>query len=448
MNARQSDHAPIWCSAGAFLLLLTLLRAGGLRLGDPSAKLTVAAGLCLLALLGQLLLPRREDGFHRPALFFPVAAALFFRIFLLDHETYDYLDFLSHWAAYFREHGGLAAIGDPVGNYNVPYLYFLALISYLDLPDLYLIKLFSVLFDVLLAWAGARLARCVTPKESLKPTVVFCLLLFLPTVVLNGAYWAQCDAIYAALCLHALACALERKGPASVLLLSLAFAFKLQAIFLVPLWCVLWYRGNLKFRQFFLFPAGFLAAVLPAMLSGRSLVDILNIYLDQTGTYPALTLNAPSVFSLIPYGVQVNEALFAKLGILAAFVLVFQLLGGFFPRRKAISDEMLVLLAAVMALGVPYFLPHMHERYYMLAEVLTLLLAVLAPRRYLLPALLVQTASLGGYHAYLRLQYAFPMAWGGVMNLAALLLLLFHLRFPPQTGRRVLSRAPTGKRTT
>ena len=184
------------------------------------------------------------------------------------------------------------------------------------------------------------------------------------------------------------------------------------------------------------------------MLSGRSLVDILNIYLDQTGTYPALTLNAPSVFSLIPYGVQVNEALFAKLGILAAFVLVFLLLGGFFPRRKAISVETLVLLAAVMALGVPYFLPHMHERYYMLAEVLTLLLAVLAPRRYLLPALLVQIASLGGYHAYLRLQYAFPMAWGGVMNLAALILLLFHLRFPPQTGRRVLSRAPTGKRTT
>ena len=42
--------------------------------------------------------------------------------------------------------GGFAAVKLPIGNYNAPYLYFLAAISYLPIPDLYLIKLFSILF--------------------------------------------------------------------------------------------------------------------------------------------------------------------------------------------------------------------------------------------------------------------------------------------------------------
>ena len=45
----------------------------------------------------------------------------------------------------------LQAVSPAVGDYNVPYLYFMAFISYLSAPDLYLIKLFSIIFDVILA---------------------------------------------------------------------------------------------------------------------------------------------------------------------------------------------------------------------------------------------------------------------------------------------------------
>ena len=74
----------------------------------------------------------------------------------------------------------------------------LALISGSSLPDLHLIKLFSILFDVLLAWSVMQLVGLFRRNAAWKLAAFF-LVLFWPTVVLNGALWGQCDSVYAAL---------------------------------------------------------------------------------------------------------------------------------------------------------------------------------------------------------------------------------------------------------
>ena len=134
--------APRWlalpCGAGgAALLLLILLSAQGLSLGAPAVRWAAGVLFVLLAPLALYLLER--EGFPRSTCLvclLPVAAALFLRVLCLDYVTPDYRDFLAQWAEYFRTHGGFAALSDPIGNYNVPYLYFLAAISYVDIPDL------------------------------------------------------------------------------------------------------------------------------------------------------------------------------------------------------------------------------------------------------------------------------------------------------------------------
>ena len=85
-----------------------------------------------------------------------MALALGLRALALDYRTLDYINFLSRWVEFFRLHGGFRALKYSVGNYNIPYLYFLALFSVLPIDDLYLIKLLSTLSDVLLAWAVDR----------------------------------------------------------------------------------------------------------------------------------------------------------------------------------------------------------------------------------------------------------------------------------------------------
>ena len=346
--------------------------------------------------------------------------ALVVRFFCMDHLTSDYTDFLSRWAQFFRDNGGFWGIRKPIGDYNVPYLYFMAAISYLPVRDLYLIKLFSIFFDLLLAFTALRLARLLRPQRQGLQAGVFCVVLLLPTVVLNGAYWGQCDSVYAALTLLALADALDKRPARSVVWLGVAFSFKLQTIFLIPLWCVLWYSGRVKFKHLLLFPLSYFATILPALLLGKPLGDILGVYFNQMGLYnDRLTLNAPSLYALIPYGAQVDGQFWSKVGIIAAFVFVLGLLGGLFFRRKSLTDEHILTVALLLAIGVPLLLPHMHERYFFLADVLSVIWCGLDIRRASVPVA-VQTASLGGYHAYLVLRYAFPMAWGAWMMVFSL----------------------------
>ena len=76
----------------------------------------------------------------------------------------------------------------------------------------------------------------------------------------------------------------------------------------------------------------------------------------------------------------------------------------------------------MLAAAIPFFLPHMHDRYFFAADALTLALAAAWPQL-ALPALLCEFASLLGYHAYLRMRYLLPMADGALALIAALAIL-------------------------
>ena len=339
--------------------------------------------------------------------------------------------FLSQWAAAFRDGGGFAAVKLPIGNYNAPYLYFLAAISYLPIPDLYLIKLFSILFDVVLAWGGFRLVRHFAPESPNRPLLCFCLLLLLPTVILNGAFWGQCDALYGALTLHALACALEGRNRSSLLLLGIAFSFKLQTVFVLPLWGGLWLLRRVRFRELLWFPAAYAATCVPALLLGKPLGDILGVYFGQAAEYSGyLNLNAPNMYALIPHGAEVNTALAARLGILAAFALAAAVLAALLVFRRQADDRALLAAAVVLAIGVPFLLPHMHERYFFLADVLALAWTCAFPRS--APcALLVELASLGAYVVVLRGKFTLAVSLDGRLFpiLCEALLMLAGLAF-------------------
>jgi hypothetical protein len=82
-----------------------------------------------------------------------------------------------------------------------------------------------------------------------------------------------------------------------------------------------------------------------------------------------------------------------------------------------------VLAAALLSLGIPFLLPHMHDRYFFLADVLTVILAFMYFPWGISLAVLCQFASLLGYHAYLKMRYLLTMNYGAIALIAVLLVI-------------------------
>lgn len=338
-----------------------------------------------------------------------IAFALTIRVLLLKHVSQDYILFLSGWVDYFRNGGGLKALAGSVGNYNIPYLTFLALISYLKIDSLLLIKLFSILFDFLLAWA----AKCIVVKltrDFRKGVIAFGITILLPTVIINSSFWGQCDSIYVSLALMGLYYGLDDRPWLSVVLIATSFAFKLQAIFIMPIYAVLWMRRKLNWYHFLAFPLVYAIMMLPAVIAGKPFLDTMILYSTQTESIgTGYSYNAPSLLSIIDAGRTVFAGLntgsaipiVSKAFIIIAFVVTISILVVCLTRRKDLNDYNTVLIAALFAVLIPYLLPHMHDRYFYGADILLLILAITCLRN--LPAfLLVSGASLWSYICYYR----------------------------------------------
>ncbi len=352
------------------------------------------------------------------------AAAFVLRALAFDYETLDYKDFLHPWCEFFRANGGFRALSRSVGNYNIPYLYFLALFSRLPIRDLYLIKLLSVFFDVLLAWGSAMLLGRVTGSRARRLACYFTVLL-LPTVFLNGAVWGQCDATYVSLAVLAIWLALADRPVLSMLCITLSFGFKLQAVFVMPIFAVFLMQGKLRWKHLLIFPAAYVLLVLPAVLLGRPFLDTVMLYFRQTGSIGSgLNYNSPSIFAVFWQLREPEPA--STIAIAAALVYTVNLLAVAWVNRKKLSDRGVIALALLFAVGIPFLLPHMHDRYFYAADALSVVLAYAVPSLFL-AAPLTQFASLLGYHAYLKMRYLLPMRYGSAALILTMALSLIGL---------------------
>ena len=174
-------------------------------------------------------------------IFFIIITALsvFLRISLYGFTFGDYDMFLEPWFYELKDGGGLWALNKNIGNYNAPYMTVLALLTYLPLSPLISIKTFSVIFDYICAIAVALISFEVLKGNKYRKMIALTLygcVIFLPTVFLNSACWAQSDSIYTAFALLSLLFLIKKKYFRAFLFLGISFSFKLQFIFILPLY--------------------------------------------------------------------------------------------------------------------------------------------------------------------------------------------------------------------
>lgn len=337
---------------------------------------------------------------HAALWLLPMLPGAFIYRMLLAQESRDMRFFLEPWFAAVVQNGFPAMAGD-YANYSPPYLYLLGLASAFHAlaPPMLLIKAVSILFTLLAALVAGLIVLEMTASRQ-KAFICGCLFPLIPTVAINAAWWGQCDAIYATFLLAAFLASLKRMPMRVVLFFSIGFAFKAQAIFFAPYLLYLLLKKELPWKYLMLVPLVYAAMMTPAWLAGRPARELAAIYLNQGSYYRVLAANAPNPWAyiekyhLLPY----RPAVLAGLVMAAAanLVLVVKAL-----RARLDTPETRLLLLACTTLASPYLLPKMHDRYFFLADILTIVLAVVAPH-YRLAALAMQAASVAVYLAFLK----------------------------------------------
>ena len=345
------------------------------------------------------------------------------RLPLYSFTSADYLGCLLPWMEEIRKTGGFQSLDHAISNYSSPYMYLMCLVSYLTSDDLAGLKTVSVIFDYVVAIAMFLLVYEIT-RNIRRSVIGMALVLLCPTVILNSAFWCQCDAIYTSFLLLSLLFFYRDNSRLCMIFLGIAFSFKLQAVFLIPFFLLMWLKGRtVKLRHFLYIPLMYFVTAIPAWLAGRDLKELLMIYVDQSGTYTWGTMDYPNAYALIGeampnyyHGEEIGTAGF-YLTIMLLGLLAYYLYGKKFVPTNRIAISLSLFSVAL----VVYTLPHMHDRYGFLVDMLAILYGVVNPRKLLYTCgfLLV---SLVSYVPYLIGIHTIPIAYVAVGLLALILL--------------------------
>jgi Gpi18-like mannosyltransferase len=313
-----------------------------------------------------------------------IAFALGIRYSLLDFKSIDFFKYTKVWYNTVKENG-FSAFSQNFSNYNPPYLYLLYLIARIfpDIPGLIATKLPSLIADFILAGFTYRIVR-IKYFDSPYPLFAAFAVLFAPTIILNSAFWGQADALYSSALIGAIYFILIKKYGLAMLMLGISISFKAQAVFIFPLLLALFWRKEISWKYFLIIPVIMLVALVPAWIAGRSLMDLLLIYPLQAGQYELLTMHAPSMFAWIPdtgrfypYFYPVGLIIAAVAGLFFSIVV--------YKSRKELTPAILVELALISVIMMPFFLPKMHERNFYPADILSIIFAFYFPRFFFVP---------------------------------------------------------------
>ncbi len=298
---------------------------------------------------------------------------------LMPIESADFWGFLEDWMLQIRAGGGFKSLDHQISNYTSPYMYLMCLVSYLTENNLYGLKMISVVFDYLAAAAVFLIVYQLTGNAK-RAIMGMAALLLCPTVILDGAYWCQCDIIYTTFLLFALYYFFKDNSRLCLIFVGISFAFKLQALFLVPFFIIMWLkRKTIRIVDFLWIPVVYVISALPAWGFGRDFKELLGIYFDQAQSYPWGTLEYPNIYALLgeamPDMRHAGEV--SSAGTYMTIILLGCIAYYFYVKRINLTGEIMITLALFTTAIIVYSLPHMHERYGFLVDILAIIYGML-----------------------------------------------------------------------
>lgn len=365
--------------------------------------------------------------------------ALAIRYYFMRYQTWDYIGFLSQWFEKIKAEGGIYALKSSIGDYNCIYLTILAILTYIPINSLYTIKLVSIVFDFILAFSSVKLVDKFLKKtkhKSLIKLLTYALVLFTPTVLLNSSCWAQCDSIYASFIIISLIFLIDEKYFWSFVFLGISFAFKLQFIFILPLYILIWIsKRKFPIYYFAILPIMNFITCIPSIIVGKPIKECFSIYVNQIQSYPELTSkNFPNMYSLCCKLTEKSEAMtidyinIGRIGIIIAIALLAIIAFIIIYKKTNISKQMMIKIGIWSIVVVTFFMPNMHDRYSFVADILSILaIMIFKTKKSILYAFILNLTSLSTYVRYLFTTEFINMKFASILQLIVVICLTYDI---------------------
>lgn len=346
--------------------------------------------------------------------------AIFIRCMFFNVVSGDYKYFLSGWFNALKDNGGIFAIKNHIGNYTAPYMFILGILTYIPVKSLYTIKIVSIIFDFIGAFVASRIVYKLCKSERYKKFLSVCTyaaILFSPTVILNSSAWGQCDIIYTTFVLISLLFLFDKKYTKAFIFLGIAFSFKLQTVFILPLYIILYLKDeDISILNFFMIPIAVFVVNIPALLLGRPITSLVTQYMTQVGEYKELTMNLTNIYTFVPN----DYKLLSTVGIIFT-IFIFAIFTMFILTYKfKINNKIILQMAILFILVCNYFLPSMHERYIYMAGILSIIYFFIDRRKWYIPIGIISTS----FFCYVNYLFDYLMFAKAIMAVVFLLVII------------------------
>lgn len=321
------------------------------------------------------------------------------RYFLTEDLTVE-----AGWLDETRAGGGFAALDHQIGNYTIAFQTLMALVSYLPLNSKLCIKLLSVVFDFLTGGAAFYFVRKQTGNKILS-AAAYAIIIMNPIVFMNSAIWGQCDCMYGFFCLLTVLLLTEGKTVPAFIAYGLAFAFKQQAIFLLPFILYLYLKKkDISLMHFGISVITYFVSALPAVFAGRGFNDALTLFKGQIEQFHALYMNYPSVWVLISQDPYTFDYSITKMSVIFTFAILVMIIGVLVAKKTEVDRRNVLYLSLIMNYTCLIFLTGMHDRYNFVSVLIACVL-VLYEKKTVIPFILMMLTEVCVYGRYLCGRY-------------------------------------------
>lgn len=342
----------------------------------------------------------KKRGLNRMDLCYLAALTLIglgIRVILRVVITDDWLMYWDPWISDLKEMG-FSYLATDRYDYTPTFVYILWAISRLPINPMTAYKGLHCVLDFVAAGILGKMIWKVTGSKR-KGILSYGLFLIVPTIWANSALWAQCDIIFMTFLLLCFYYLFEDRPCKAMFFYGMAFVFKLQSLFIFPFLVILWVNKKVDLKHFLWIPALYFLSIVPAWIAGRPLMDLINIYMAQGAQDVwSLSIKWPNIYQII--GNQFFLLEYASAGTWLILGILMIILYAMAQKRYRITNEFIVQMALFFAILTPWFLPHMHERYGCVADILAIIYAMMNTKKFYFP--LVQIlVSFNSYMAYL-----------------------------------------------